>query len=133
MQSLVQPGAARVAREHAAGAVRAMRRRREPDDEQTRPRVAEPRDRPPPVLPIAEGALLLARHAAAVRAQPGATGARHNRTIDAGERSEHGRVSVLYPHAEAWARQTLPLRVAQRSAEPTLEGGIARPRLFSRT
>src|SRR5206468_4502374 len=47
VERLVQPGAARVAREHAAGAVRAVRRGGEPDDEQTRARVAEPWERLP--------------------------------------------------------------------------------------
>src|SRR3989442_643184 len=72
VQRLVQPAAARVAREHAAGAVRAVRRGREPDDEQPRPRVAEPGHRLPPVGPVPELALLLAGDEAAVSAQPGA-------------------------------------------------------------
>src|SRR5439155_6924151 len=71
VQRLVQPIAARVAREHSAGAVRAVRRRREPYDQEPGPGVAEPRDRPAPVLFGAEFALLLPRNEPAVGPEPG--------------------------------------------------------------
>src|SRR6266571_579709 len=87
VQRLVQPAAARVAREHAAGAVRAVRRGREPDDEQPRPRVAEPGHRLPPVGPVPELALLLAGDAAAVSAQPGAALAGDHGAVHGPERA----------------------------------------------
>ena len=61
-----------VAREHAPGAVRAMGRRREPDDHDPRVRVAEAGHRPSPVLLIAERRPLLVGDPLPPRHQPGA-------------------------------------------------------------
>src|SRR5439155_25775415 len=85
IQRLVQPGAARVSREHAAGAVRAVRRWRKPDNEQTRFGIAEARDRFAPIRPVRELTLLVARDAPAIGAQPRAACTRLNGAVDAGD------------------------------------------------
>src|SRR2546429_3766262 len=84
----LQPVAARVAREHAAGAVGAVRRGCQPDHEQARPRVAKPGDGFAPVRPVAEFALLVLGDATAITAQPRAALAGYDRPIDDGEASE---------------------------------------------
>ena len=89
VQRRVQPGAARVAGEHPAGAVRAMRRRREADDEQPRPRVPEPGYGLPPVGPVLELALFVSRHPAAVSAQPRAARARDDDAAHIRDRGVH--------------------------------------------
>ena len=58
-----------IAGEDPAGAIGAMRRRRETDEQQSRGGIAETGDGPPPVLVCTIGTLLLARDAAAVVAQ----------------------------------------------------------------
>jgi hypothetical protein len=68
-----------VAREDAAGPVGAVRRRGEPDQEESSARVSESRDGPSPVGLVPEGAPLLACHLTAVAAQPGTTLTRDNR------------------------------------------------------
>src|SRR5262249_1538108 len=72
------------------GAVAAVRRRGQPDDQQARPRVAEPGDRPPPVLLVFEAAHLVARDAAAVTAQPRAALAGDHRVAHGLEAVETG-------------------------------------------
>src|SRR2546430_15948304 len=88
MQRLVQPITARVSREHAPGAVRSVRRRCEPDDEQPRIRIAEARDRLPPVLPVAKLRLLFSGDAAAMGPQPGAARTADDGAVDGGDRRE---------------------------------------------
>ena len=61
MQRGEQEVARAVAGEHAAGAVGAVRGRREPEHEHARGRVAEARDRAAPVVLVAERRALLAR------------------------------------------------------------------------
>src|SRR3989442_1692497 len=90
LQRLVQPVATRVAREHPACAVGAVCGGREPDDEQPRVRIPEPGHRLPPIGPIAELTLLIARHALAVGAQAGATVAGDDGAVDGSERGKHG-------------------------------------------
>ena len=72
----VEPVAALVAGEHAPGPVGPVRGRREPDDEESRRRVAESRHGPGPVRPGAEARDLLPPHPLAVldetRAEPAA-------------------------------------------------------------
>src|SRR5882672_1683729 len=82
VQGLVQPVAARVSGEHTAGAVSAVRGGGETDHQKTRASIAESRDRFAPVLPLQELALLVARDLPAIRAQPRATLARHDRAPD---------------------------------------------------
>jgi len=91
VQRLVQPAAARVTREHAAGAVRAVRRGREPDDEQSCPRVAEAGHGLPPVGPVPKLALLFVGDAAAVDAEPGTALAGDDGAVHGPERA--GRVT----------------------------------------
>ena len=55
-----QEVARRVAGEHPPGPVAAVRRRRQPDEQDPRVRIAEPRHRPPPVRLVAEARHLLA-------------------------------------------------------------------------
>src|SRR2546428_9596312 len=88
IQRLVQPGAARVSREHATGAVRAVRRWRKPDNEQTRSGIAEARNRFAPIRPVRELTLLVARDTPAIGAQPRAARTRHNGAVDAGDRGQ---------------------------------------------
>src|SRR5919201_6434757 len=59
-----------VAGEHAAGAVRAVRRRREADEQQARVGITEPGYGPAPVDLIAKRAPLLPRNPRAVVAEP---------------------------------------------------------------
>src|SRR2546422_1040454 len=93
MQRLVQPITARVSREHAPGAVRSVRRRCEPDDEQPRIRIAEARDRRPPVLPVAKLPFLVSGDAAAIGPQPRAARATDDGVVDGGEGSEQSETS----------------------------------------
>ena len=65
-----QPVARAVAGEHAPGAVAAVRRGRQAEDEHARRRVAEARDRAAPVLLVGERGALLARDLLAPRHQP---------------------------------------------------------------
>ena len=58
-----------VAGEDAPGAIRAVRRRRQPDQQQPRPRIAEARHRPAPVDVVAIRAPLLDRNLRAVLTQ----------------------------------------------------------------
>src|SRR5688572_18986846 len=67
-----------VAGEDAAGAIGAMRRRREADDEQARARIAEAGDGAAPVRFVTKGAPLFARDAGAVLTQPRTAIARHD-------------------------------------------------------
>ena len=71
-----EPVAGAVAGEDAAGAVAAVGRRRQADDEQPRPRVAEAGDGKAPVVLILVGGALLAGHLLAPGHQPrtGTTG-----------------------------------------------------------
>src|SRR5262245_63634752 len=75
VQRLVQPVTAAVAGEDTAGAVAAVRGRRQADDQEPRPRVAEARHRPAPVFPVAVAFDLLACHLLTVSHEPGAEGA----------------------------------------------------------
>ena len=70
-----------VAGKDAAGAVRAVRGRRQADEQQPRARIAEARDRLAPVGLVAIGAPLLARDLGAVAAQPRARLARDDRVV----------------------------------------------------
>src|SRR3989442_4063146 len=90
LQRLVQPVATRVAREHPACAVGAVCGGGQPDEEQPRVRIPEPGHRLPPIGPIAELTLLVARHALAVGAQAGATVAGDDGAVDGSERGKHG-------------------------------------------
>src|SRR5579885_953768 len=69
VERAVQPVAGAVSGEYPARPVAAMRRRRQPDDEPARVRIAEPRHRPAPIVPIQKRAAFYARYFAAVRAQ----------------------------------------------------------------
>src|SRR5436189_276745 len=71
-----------VAGEHASRTIRAVRRRREADDEEPRARIAEPRDGARPVRLVAKRAALLAADAGAVVAEARAALARHDRVAD---------------------------------------------------
>src|SRR5262245_19546493 len=82
----VEPVAALVAREDAAGAIAAVGGRSEPDDEEPRPRIAEPGHGASPVDPLAEARDPLARHALAMRDQPRAQPAADDTALDAPER-----------------------------------------------
>ena len=62
MQRGEQPIAAAIASEHAAGPVPAMRRGREPDDQDARVRVAEAGYRPTPVVLVTERSALVFGH-----------------------------------------------------------------------
>src|SRR3989442_8204257 len=70
MELSVEPHARSVAREHAPGAVGAVRTGREPDDQEPRARIPEPRDRTPPVFFVQIRLPLHARDLGAVGAQP---------------------------------------------------------------
>ena len=63
MHGSEEPVATSVSGEHAPGPVGAMGCRRQSDDEDTRMRIAESRDPPPPVLLICEGGTLGRRNA----------------------------------------------------------------------
>src|SRR5205807_1614242 len=93
IQRLVQPGAARVSREHATGAVRAVRRWRKPDNEQTRSGIAEARYRFAPIHPVRELTLLVARDTPAIGAQPRAARTADDGAVDGGERREQSDAS----------------------------------------
>src|SRR6059058_1610927 len=85
---ILQPAAARVSGEHATGAVRSVRRRCEPDDEQPRIPVAEAGDRLPPVRPVAKLTFLVPGYPAAIGAQPRAARATDDGVVDGSEGSE---------------------------------------------
>src|SRR2546426_494122 len=69
------------------------RRRCEPDDEQPRIRIAEARDRLPPVLPVAKLPFLVSGDAAAIGPQPRAARATDDGVVDGGEGSEQSETS----------------------------------------
>ena len=71
----------------AAGAIAAVRRRREPDDQHPRRRIAEARHRPAPVRPVGEARDLLSRDLLAPRDQPRARAARDDLGLDPAERA----------------------------------------------
>src|SRR5207244_1314260 len=71
-----EPRSGSIPGEHPPGPVGAVGRRGEPDDQQPRPRIAEPRDRLPPVRPSGKLALPPRGDARTVAAEPGAGGAR---------------------------------------------------------
>ena len=70
IQGLVQKIARAVAGEHAAGAIRAVRSGRQPDEQQPRAGIAKSRHRLGPIIPIAIGAALHASHFGAIGNQP---------------------------------------------------------------
>lgn len=72
VKGLIQPVTARVTGEDAAGTVAAVSRRCEPDDEESRKRVAETRHRVAPVGPVTKLGLLFFRNSATVCPEPGA-------------------------------------------------------------
>jgi hypothetical protein len=74
VKRLVEPVAAGVAGEDAAGAVAAVGGGREADDEEAGGRIAEPRHRLAPVGLVAELPLPDLRHGLAVAPEPGAAG-----------------------------------------------------------
>src|SRR5206468_9486311 len=69
VKGLVQPIAARIAREDPSGPIPAVSGRRQADDEQSRAGIAEPGHGSSPVLLVAEGSALLDGHAPAVGPQ----------------------------------------------------------------
>src|SRR5262245_63454298 len=91
MERAVQPVAAGVAGEDAAGAVAAVRRRRQADDEQARARVAEAGHRLPPIRLSGERALPLAGDLLAAAPKPWAAFACNDGALDRGERRERAR------------------------------------------
>src|SRR6185503_18085536 len=82
MERFVEPETTRVAGEHAARAVAAVRGRRQTHDQEARRRIAEPRHRLAPVRLVTELALLLACDALAVLAQARAELAGDDRAPD---------------------------------------------------
>jgi len=86
MQRAEEPVAARIAGEHAAGAIGAMRRGSQTDDPQARVWITEARNRPAPVGPVAEGAPFACCNLGAMAPQARAQGAVRNRTRDAHQR-----------------------------------------------
>ena len=74
-----------VAREDPARAVRAVRSRREPDDQQSRGGIAEAGHRTGPVGVQKVGLALLATYPLAVGAKPGTALARHDLVADKGQ------------------------------------------------
>jgi len=81
IQSPVKKIARPVACKHPPRSVRAMRRGREPQNQQLCVRIAEPRHRLPPIFPIKECAPLFARHFFAVAHQPWTLPASNNLRI----------------------------------------------------
>jgi hypothetical protein len=79
-----------VAREHAPGTVRAVRGRREADEQQPRAWIAEAWNGASPVGVVAKRATLLASDARAVRAQAGTAIAGHDRVAYERQGSCHG-------------------------------------------
>src|SRR6476620_1018191 len=90
MERLVQPVPARIAGEHAAGPVRAMRRRGQADDQERRAGIAESGDRPAPVGPVAELTFSGAGDLAAVLAEAGTLGALDDLVVERGETGAGG-------------------------------------------
>src|SRR6185503_920624 len=74
-----------VAGEHPPGPVRAVRRRREPEQYHARGRVAEPGDRAAPVVPVAERRALLPCHLLAPRDEPRAAAALDDLALELSE------------------------------------------------
>src|SRR3989442_15135156 len=91
VERLVKPAPALIAGEDTPRPVPSVRRRSEPDDQEPRARIAEPRNRPTPVDLIAEGALLVAGDSLAVPPQPRAPLARDHRQLDPCEGAHRGR------------------------------------------
>ena len=85
MERREQEVAGPVAGEDAAGAVAAVRGRREPDDQHAGARIAEAGHRPPPVLLVAERRSLLARDLLAPGDEPRARPARDDLAVERGE------------------------------------------------
>ena len=77
-----QPVARAVAGEHAAGAVAAVCGGREAEHVDARGRVAEARHRPAPVVLVAKGGALLARHPLAPLHEPRAAAAAHHLRLE---------------------------------------------------
>jgi len=102
MQRGVEPVAARVAGEHAAGAVRPVRTRGEADDHEAGAGVAEGRDRPAPVRLGGVGTAFLTGDALAVGNEPRAARAQRHAALEHGERPRGG--------AHRWADQ-VPVKV----------------------
>src|SRR5439155_27374392 len=99
VQRLIQPVTTAVAGEDTAGAVPAVRGRRQADDEEPRPRVAEARHRPAPVFPVAVAFDLLACHLFAVSHEPGAESAAGDLVLKLDKRSRAHKIAgrkVLY-------------------------------------
>src|SRR6266566_4477292 len=88
VQRLVQPVAARVPREHPAGAVRAVRRGRQAHDQEPRARVTEGGDGPTPIVPLGELGLLIPCYAPAVGAESEAPRAGDDGAVDRRERAK---------------------------------------------
>src|SRR5205085_8776798 len=88
MERGVEPVTAAIAREDAARAVAAVRRRSEPDDPEARPWIAEARERLPPVRPFLEAAHLFTRHPLAVLDEAGTAAAADDPTVERRERRQ---------------------------------------------
>ena len=106
-----------VAGEDAAGAVGAVRRRREADDQQPRPRIAEAGDRLAPVGVVAIGAPLLARDRRAV-ARAAAGSASHAMIAVAGLRSGGVHLVIWSSGHLVIDRGGLRLRLDRAIAQP---------------
>jgi len=78
VQSPIQEFPAPVSREGPPSAVASMGRRRQPDDQDFRIRISEPRDRPTPVFPIAERGAFRAGDALAVSHEARTPATRHD-------------------------------------------------------
>ncbi len=78
VQSAVQPFSGAVAGKHAAGAIRAVRRGGQPQDQHARLRVTKCRDRLAPIIAVAIGAALDGGDVGAMLAQSGTAPALHN-------------------------------------------------------
>src|SRR5262245_12973607 len=100
----VARGAFAIAREDAAGSVRAVSGGGEPQDQQSRPRVAETRNRTRPIDMVAKGALFLASHLCAVFAQAWAPLARDDGAMNGVEEGSRSRPARLHQTRHASAR-----------------------------
>src|SRR2546428_13330872 len=78
VQSPIQEFPAPVSRESPPRAVASMGRRRQPDDQDFRIQVPEPRDRPTPVFPIAERGTFRASDALTISHEARTPAARHD-------------------------------------------------------
>ena len=135
VERLVEPVSARVAGEHAARAVAAVRRRGQADHEQAGARVAEDRHRAAPVRLVEEGAALHAGDLGAVGAETRAALAGDHAPLDREERPEirehigPRRLPRSLDTPPLLSYETPPCRSAdaRRAAYPIIRAAIGRP------